>query len=118
MPMPGRLTPSYQMGVSLSEQMSLSWVLNESTESAKRITGGRLFQHRGLAAEKARSPKCILILRTRRSVPSSDWSHGPDAGLKSEQTVLLTLSPYSANEWTLTHHGLLMATICQQISKY
>src|SRR6218665_3276186 len=28
-----------------------------STESAKRITGGRLFQHRGPAAENARSPK-------------------------------------------------------------
>ena len=27
------------------------------TESARRIAGGRLFQHRGPAAEKARSPK-------------------------------------------------------------
>src|SRR6218665_2314919 len=46
----------------------LSRALNESTESAKRIIGGRLFQHRGPAAENARSPKCVLILRTRRSV--------------------------------------------------
>jgi len=52
----------------------LSWALNESTESIKRITGGRLFQHCGLAAEKAWSPKCLFILRTRRSVLSSDRS--------------------------------------------
>src|SRR6218665_2969917 len=49
------------------EQMSFSWALTEYTESAKRITGGRLFQHRGPAAEKARSSKCTFILRTRRS---------------------------------------------------
>jgi len=46
--------------------------------SAKRITGGRLFQHRIPAAEKARSPKCVFILRTPWSVLSNDRSHSPN----------------------------------------
>src|SRR6218665_2238476 len=44
--------------------------LKESTESNKRITGGRLFKHRRPATGNARSPKCVLILRTRRAVLS------------------------------------------------
>jgi len=51
--------------------------LNESTESAKQITGWKLLQRKGPAAEKAWSLKCVLILRTQWSVLFWDCSRSP-----------------------------------------
>src|SRR6218665_237723 len=62
----------------------LSFELIESTESTNRIADGRPFQHRGPATENARSPKRILIHRTRRSVLTSDRSIRPDAEDESQ----------------------------------
>src|SRR6218665_4157993 len=56
-----------RVGLILSQQVSFKLRFKRfpySYKSGKRIAGGRLFQHGGPAAEKARSPKCVLILRT------------------------------------------------------
>jgi len=68
--------------------------LNDSTESAKRITGWRLIQHRGPAVEKVQSPTRVLIL-TRISVLSNDRSHSPEA----EESIPVQTLDSSSMKW-------------------
>ena len=60
--------------------------LKESTESVNRTAGRMLFQHRETAAEKARSPMRVLILRARRSGREGRKERGRDETDRDRET--------------------------------